>query len=122
MARQVDLRKENFPRLPFERSPNFDFPLQRAQLPFLKLSLMLPAQMINDRLRLDRGVAFKQLHAVDRLGVNDVVVASVVGSERRVREIYKAHNARQIDELILARWTGFTRAFGASRFFDIYHR
>jgi hypothetical protein len=61
MAWQVDLGKENFPWLPFERSPNFDFPLQRAQLPFLELSLMLPAQMIKDRLGLDRGVAFKQL-------------------------------------------------------------
>jgi hypothetical protein len=61
MARQVDLRKENFPWLPFERSPNFDFPLQRTQLPFLELSLMLAAQMIKDRLGLDRGVAFKQL-------------------------------------------------------------
>src|SRR5262245_62616610 len=47
MARQVDLGKENFPRLPFERSPDFDFPLQRAYLPFLELSLMLPAQMID---------------------------------------------------------------------------
>jgi|SRR5687767_7996202 hypothetical protein len=61
MARQVDLGKENFPWLPIERSPDFDFPLQRAQLPFLKLSLMLPAQMIKDGLGLDRGVAFKQL-------------------------------------------------------------
>jgi hypothetical protein len=61
MARQVDLGKENFSRLPFERSPDFDFSLQRAQLPFLKLSLMLPAQMIKDRLGLDRRVAFKQL-------------------------------------------------------------
>jgi hypothetical protein len=59
MARQMDLRKEDFPRLPFERSPDFDFPLQRPQLPFLELSLMLPAQMIKDRLGLDRGVAFK---------------------------------------------------------------
>jgi hypothetical protein len=61
MARQMDLGKENFPWLHFERSPDFDFPLQRAQLPFLELSLMLPAQMIKDRLRLDRGVALKQL-------------------------------------------------------------
>src|SRR5499427_499122 len=61
MARQVDLGKENFLWLPFERSPDFDFPLQRAQLPFLELSLMLSAQMIKDRLGLDRGVAFQQL-------------------------------------------------------------
>jgi hypothetical protein len=50
----VDLWKEHFPGLPFEGPPDYDFPLQRAQLPFLELSLMLPAQMIKDRLRLDR--------------------------------------------------------------------
>jgi hypothetical protein len=61
MAWHVDLRKENFAWLPFERSPDFDFPLQRAQLSFLELSPMLPAQMIKDCLGLDRGVAFKQL-------------------------------------------------------------
>src|SRR5262249_57392922 len=50
MARQVDLGKEDFSWLPFERSPDFDFPLQRAQLSFLKLSLMLHAQMIKHTL------------------------------------------------------------------------
>src|SRR5689334_15623953 len=61
MTWQVRLGKENFLRPPLERPPDFDFPLQGAQLPFLKLLRMLPAQMIKDRLGLDRGVAFEQL-------------------------------------------------------------
>src|SRR5262249_45146586 len=61
MARQVRLGKENFLREPLERSPDFDLPLKGAQLPFLEALRMLSAQMVKDRLGLDRGVAIEQL-------------------------------------------------------------
>ena len=51
MAWQVDLGKENFPRLSLERPPDFDFPLHRAQLPFLELPGMLFARVPSVGLR-----------------------------------------------------------------------
>src|SRR5262245_22818720 len=79
MARQMDLGKEDFPWLSFERSPDFDFPLQRTQLGFPEFSLMPPAQMIKDCLGLDRGVAFKQLLNL-RPGIGEGVRPSAIAS------------------------------------------
>src|SRR6266849_3492584 len=57
----VLLRKEDLARRPPPRPPYFHAPLQRPQLPFLKLLTMLPAQPFEDRLRFHARVELEHL-------------------------------------------------------------